>query len=73
VFDLAVRIQAAQLRLRRPRSSDAAADARKTPSRLSRDRLRAGEAPLGYTEPDETKLEYDEDALAELDLNDAFA
>jgi hypothetical protein len=32
-----------------------------------------GEAPLGYAEPDETKVEYDEDALAELDRNDDFA
>jgi len=33
-----------------------------------------GEAPLGYGEPaDETTVEYDEDALAELDRNDDFA
>ena len=32
-----------------------------------------GEAPLGYAEPDETTVEYDEDAVAELDRNDDFA
>jgi superfamily II DNA or RNA helicase len=32
-----------------------------------------GEAPLGYAESDETTVEYDEDALAELDRNDDIA
>lgn len=33
-----------------------------------------GEAPLGYAEPaDEAMVEYDEDVLAELDLNDNIA
>ena len=32
-----------------------------------------GKAPLGYAEPDETVVEYDEHALAELDRNDDFA
>jgi hypothetical protein len=30
-----------------------------------------GEAPFGYAEPDETTVEYDEDALAELTGSEA--
>ncbi len=37
------------------------------------DRLRTSGHGHGYAEPDETVVEYDEDAQAEIDRNDDFA